>query len=119
MKIGQRVYSIIVALYNANILLARGDDIALRRLTEMMAQQLKFELGPSWGYKRTAITYMEEDGSVWEYDWQDKNTKKPHSPPGEMMVSTSRTFTPVFGMDHLRLAEESKDLTKELRIAGE
>jgi len=109
MKIPQRVYEIIVELYNRNTVLARGSDDARRSLTMLMAEQVRFELGSEWGTKRAdkgrplgkdSISYF-HDGELMNYDWQDGSTRKPHSPPGNMESLPTQVFVSVNSVDHL------------------
>lgn len=115
MKISQRIYEIIVQLCDANTLLARGLEVDVRRLTEMMAQQIRYEFGPKWGMKKDSIAFLDPEGFVWEYSWQDKNTKRPYSPPADMIHGQS--FTPVFAVDHLKIAEV-REVPKQSEIVG-
>jgi len=46
-----RAQDIVVTLYQQHKDLAAGDDDQRRSLTKLMAEQIRFELGPEWGTK--------------------------------------------------------------------
>jgi hypothetical protein len=109
MKVPQRVYEIIVELYNRNTTLARGSDNDRRSLTMIMAEQVRFELGPNWGTKRAdkgrplgkdSISFY-KDGILMNYDWQNGSTRAPHNPPGNMKDISNQEFVVVDSIDHL------------------
>ncbi len=86
-----RVLEIVRALYAAYVTLANGSDDDRRALTRMIAEQVRFELGPGWGCKATTATspqaqsriaFVGPEGLV-AWRWQDNDgsvTGVPNSP---------------------------------------
>jgi hypothetical protein len=88
--------------------LAVGNDDQRRELTRMIAEQIRFELGPGWGTKKAgpanppskdSITFN-DPATLWNWDWQNGATREP-IPPGEMTDITGQVFIEVSPINHL------------------
>lgn len=83
MKLPNRAYKIIVALHAKHPILAKGTDAQRRSLSRMMAEQTRFELGPTWGHKSASPTRppskdaiaAREGGRLWVWDWQNGTSR--------------------------------------------
>lgn len=109
MQIPEKVVSITKLLWAQHIDLARGDDNQRRALTKIIAEQVRFALGPSWGTKsagegrppsKDAIAYVDEAGRLWGWDSLNGGTREVSS-IREMEDITGQEFLPVLPIDHL------------------
>jgi hypothetical protein len=119
MDLPQRVREIIDELYMRHTELARGDENQRRLVTQFLAEQCCYELGPRWGMKRPSlgrppgkdsIAYNDPAGMV-SWDWQDGQSRMPHNVPhfwsaGELTRTNQgqpQIFIPVEPRNHLGL----------------
>src|SRR5262245_55363145 len=108
MEVPQRIYEIVLLFYNDNVLMAQGTDNQVRKLTEMMVEQIAYEFGPKWSLKesgtqrsKAAIMYC-DPVNVWAYYWQNPISKRPASPPEFEYSEIDRTLlVAVERTDHL------------------
>ena len=109
MKLPVRVQEIVNELYNRNLDLANGNDDQRRALALKIAQQARFELGPSWGSKRSsqgrpqtkdAVAQKQPDGTILIWDLFNGSTRKPFASPNSMDGS-KQYFVIVEGINHL------------------
>jgi hypothetical protein len=110
MQLPDRAKAIVVTLYNQNVDLARGDDEQRRRLARKIAEQCRFELGPTWGHKsadptrppsKDAIAQQQPDGRLIGWDLFNGSTREPFPEP-ESMDLTGQHFIDVSpGVNHL------------------
>lgn len=108
----QRLVDIVNALYQQHEGLATGNDDDRRQLTLMMAEQARFDLGPHYGTKRAdsgrppskdAIAYMDTDGKLYAWDWQNGATREPQIHVGDPAGDISdQVFIKVSPVDHLQ-----------------
>lgn len=119
MIVPNRVVEIVRELYNRNTSLARGNDNQRRALTTIDAEQIAFELGNRWGTKKASegrppskdsIAYQEDNGTLWNWDWQNGSTREPNG-PGEMENITGQVFIPVEPINHLGVTSPSEPPT--------
>lgn len=117
MRLSQRHVDIVEALYGLNIDLARGDDNQRRQLTQKIDEQIAFEFGPRWGMKARAggnignaskdsIAYLEADGTVSVWDWQNGSTREPQvkvndEPTYPNLPTSEAKFIAVEPVNHL------------------
>lgn len=109
MKLPDRAKEIVRALYERHKDLARGDDEQRRTLTRMIAEQVRFELGPSWGHKsadpgrppsKDAIAF--QDGAVlWGFDLFNGQTREPWPDPEGLNITGQHFIDVSPGGDHL------------------
>lgn len=106
-----RAQDIVVTLYQQHKDLASGDDDQRRSLTKLMAEQIRFELGPEWGTKSAGTGRPQSkdsiarltNGHLFGCDWQNGGTKEPFGTiscpelPGQI-------FIPVDPVNHLTQA---------------
>lgn len=91
MTFPQRAYAIVVALASKHPELAAGNDTQRAKLTRMMAEQIRFELGPKWGHKSASPTRppsadgiaAQEGGRLYVWDWQHGTTRAILVRPGQ------------------------------------
>ena len=111
MRLPDRVQDITVELYNRHLALAHGDDDQRRQLARMIAEQARYELGPSWGHKRAdpgrppskdAIAQQQPDGKLFAWDLFNGATREPNADP-ESIDITGQTFIVVPPVNHLGL----------------
>ncbi len=109
MYLPARVIQIVQALYSRNTTLAQGTDDQRRQLVMLFAQQVRFELGPSWGTKRAdpgrplskdAIAQKQPDGTLLAWDLIDGASRKPFPNPGSIDIS-KQVFVAVEPFDYL------------------
>ncbi len=109
MYLPARVIQIVQALYSRNTVLARGTDDQRRQLVMLIAQQVRFELGPSWGTKRAdpgrplskdAIAQKQPDGTLLAWDLIGGASRKPFPNPGSIDIS-KQVFVAVEPFDYL------------------
>ena len=114
MRLPDRVQDITVELYNRNLALAHGDDDQRRQLARMIAEQARYELGPSWGHKRAdpgrppskdAIAQQQPDGKLFAWDLFNGATREPNADP-ESIDITGQTFIVVPPVNHLGIAPD-------------
>ena len=110
MKLPARVKQIIRSLYEVNVALARGSDAQRRQLVMLIAQQARFELGPTWGTKRAdkgrpaskdAIALLTDEGTMIGWDLIDGTTRVPFTDPNSMDMSSQIFIDVSPGVDHL------------------
>ena len=123
MRLPERAVQIIHTLHSLHLDLARGDDPQRRALTRMMAEQIAFELGPRWGCKarsealaaeyqsKDAIAYLNDDGSMDIWDWQNGSSREPQVHPNmEPMYANERQwFIRVNPVNHLKVPAVAPD----------
>ncbi len=103
-----RAHQIVEALYALHEPLAKGTEDDRRRLTMLMAQQIRFELGASWGTKSSSPTNPpSKDALVFKsglvflaFDWQNGGTREPQRPPLQTDI-TGQHFIAVDPINHL------------------
>jgi hypothetical protein len=109
MKLPQRATDVIRELYERNKPLAQGDDNQRRALTKIIAEQICFDLGPTWGTKRAdsgrppskdAIAQKQPDGKLFSWDWQNGATREPIDDPDHVDI-TGQVFIEVAPVAHL------------------
>jgi hypothetical protein len=94
MQLSARHVSIVNTLYMMNLELAKGEEAQRRQLTQKIDEQICFEFGPRWGMKARAggsidtaskdsIGYLEDDGTVSTWDWQNGTSREPQIHEGE------------------------------------
>jgi len=109
MLLPDRVKDIVRTLYYRHPA-PRNDDDKRRALPLMIAQQVRFELGPTWGTKRAdpgrplakdSIAQHQPDGKLVGWDLFNGSTGLPHPNPGSIDIS-DQVFVDVSpGLDHL------------------
>jgi hypothetical protein len=113
MKLTQRHVDVINVMYERNTTLAHGSEEDRRVLTRMIAEQLAFENGPSWGTKAQGATHPQskdaiafqtstskKDFEIW--DWQNGTTRAPQVHVGQAGVPvTGQWFISVSPVNHL------------------
>lgn len=134
MRLTKRQVDIVNALYSANKTLAEGTDDERRKLTKMINEQICFEFGPRWGMKarengninnasKDSIAFLEDNGTISVWDWQNGTTRKPQIHEGDEpdypnLPTTEAKFIPVDPVDHLRNSppsngDDNNDDTKD------
>ena len=107
MQLPDRVKEIITILANQFPDLRRGDDDQRRALTLKFAQQIRLELGESWGTKRAAegrppskdaVARM-FDGKLFSADVINGSTREPQFPNMEELPG--QIFIPVDPVNHI------------------
>lgn len=112
MELPTRVQEIVFALYEANKDLAHATgpetDEKRRRLARMIAEQARFECGPSWGHKsadptrppsKDAIAQIQPNSKLFAWDLFDGTTRKPAF--HDSIDITDQHFIVVPPVDHL------------------
>lgn len=117
MQLSQRHVDIVEALFGLNINLARGNDDQRRELTQKIDEQICHEFGKRWGMKARAggnignaskdsIAYLEDDGTVSVWDWQNGTTREPQiragmEPNYSHLPTSEAKFIEVQPVNHL------------------
>jgi hypothetical protein len=111
-------------MYEGNQPLAHGDDDQRRMLTRRIAEQLCSVLGSRWGGKaraghnmplsKDAIGYLEDDGTVSVWDWQDGGSRQSRvregsDPDYPRLPANEAQFIEVPPIDHLHIADPKPD----------
>jgi hypothetical protein len=125
MQLSQRHVEIVNALYMMNLTLAKGDEGQRRQLTQKIDEQICFEFGHRWGMKARAggdinsaskdsIGYLEDDGTVSVWDWQNGSSREPQIHTGDgphyPHLSTSEAkFVEVQPVNHLSSVPDNGD----------
>jgi len=104
-----RVAEVVTLLYTANVPLAQGTDDDRRRLTRLMAEQLRFEFG-GWSTKasspnnppsKDSLAYT-VPGGFCNIDWQDGGSRKPFNPfPQHGEFIGDQFLIPTAAVNHL------------------
>ena len=121
MQLSKRHADIINTLYERNLDLARGDDDQRRKLTKMIAEQIRLEFGSDWGTKassrtnpqsKDAIAFRLNSQTMDVWDWQNGTTREPQvgegSEPTYPML-TGQYFIEVDAVDHLSSVPDNGD----------
>lgn len=129
MNLSERQVSIVNQLYMMNLTLARGDEGQRRQLTQKIDEQIRFEFGPRWGMKaraggnistasKDAIGYLEDDGTVSVWDWQNGSSREPQVHAGEAphyphLPLSEAAFIPVEAVNHLSSVPDNGGETED------
>lgn len=105
-----RAQAIVDALYEREQALAHSPNEDDRRaLTRRMAEQVRHELGETWGTKasspmnppsKDALAQKQPDGKLFAWDWQNGATRLPQRPPLFYDI-TGQHFIAVNPVNHL------------------
>lgn len=106
-----RAQDIVVTLYQQHKDLASGDDDQRRSLTKLMAEQIRFELGPEWGTKSAGTGRPQSkdsiarltNGHLFGCDWQNGGSREPFGTIGCPEIP-GQIFIPVDPVNHLTQA---------------
>lgn len=106
-----RAQDIVVTLYQSHKDLASGDDDQRRSLTKLMAEQIRFELGPEWGTKSAGVGRPQSkdsiarltNGRLFGCDWQNGGSREPFGTIGCPEIP-GQIFIPVDPINHLTQA---------------
>ena len=110
-----RVQQIVRALHDRHRALSEGTDDQRRQLARMIAEQARFELGPTWGGKRAdagrppskdAVAQRQPDGKLFGWDLFNGATGAPHANPNSIDISKQVFIDVSPGVDHLGGAVE-------------
>ena len=105
-----RVQQIVRALHERHRALSAGTDDQRRQLARMIAEQARFELGPTWGSKRAdagrppskdAVAQRQPDGKLLGWDLFNGATREPHANPSSIDISGQVFIDVSPGVDHL------------------
>jgi hypothetical protein len=108
-----RAIEIIQALWQQQTSLATGSDDERRMLTQIMAEQFRYEFGTRWGTKKSLPTHPASKdviafrgiGSLYGWDWQNGTTRRPQVQAGqEGMDISSQIFIQVSPINHLQVS---------------
>lgn len=103
-----RAQDLVVTLYQSHQELARGDDDQRRSLTKLMAEQIRYELGPEWGTKSAGVGRPQSkdsiarltNGRLYGCDWQNGGSREPFGTIGCPEIP-GQIFIPVDPINHL------------------
>lgn len=104
-----RAVAIVRLLYDRHPALSTGTEDQRRALAKLIAEQVRFEFGSAWGWKRAdpgrppskdAIAQQQPDGRLWAWDLFLGTTGAPHPTPIWIDI-TGQVFIPVDPVDHL------------------
>jgi hypothetical protein len=110
MNLTARQIQIVKTLYSRNRPLADGTDDQRRQLVMLIAQQVAFEYGSTWGTKRAdpgrplskdAIAHTPLGGTLLAWDLFNGATRVPFDNPSSIDIS-SQVFVTVTPVDHLK-----------------
>lgn len=120
MYLPEPVYRIVVQLSERNRALAEGTDDDRRALTKLIAEQVRYSIGPQWGWKsnhanghapsKDAIAFIGDEAvlenqrqGMFVFDLFNGSTRQPHPLPlkGEWV---EQYFIPVRPVNHLGFA---------------
>jgi hypothetical protein len=110
-RLPDQAQDIVVALYNRHKDLAHGDDDQRRALTQKIAEQVRFNLGAEWGWKKAGgppskDSIAKREGAVIHgFDLFNGATREPNDRPMSVDIS-AQTFIEVATVNHLGVTSE-------------
>lgn len=125
MQLSQKHVDIVETLYGMNMELAKGSEEQRRELTKKIDEQICFDFGKRWGMKARAggnvnnaskdsIGYLEDDGTVSVWDWQNGTTREPQihagkNPDYSHLPTSEAKFIEVDAVNHLSSVPDNGD----------
>ena len=105
----ERGQVIVRSLYQQHTDKAASEGDGRRSVTKRIAEQLAFEFGPQYGWKRADagrppsqdVFALQVGDRLYGWDWWNGSTNRPNDPVGNVIDITGQVFIPVQPVNHL------------------